>query len=483
MALGAGRLRLIRQLVTESALLAVGATVLAVPLVIAAGDFLPLLFPYDLSVSLDADRSVYSFLVGIGLVAGLLFGAAPAWAASRRDVRDALREGASTGPRAKTRLSNALVVSQLALSLGLVAGAALLGRSVFNASTAQPGFQPRGLVAGFVDLQASGRYDEESGRALFEAMMAEAERLPGIRSATLANQVPIAGGHSRSTVRPVGRDDVDFEAEYTVVGPHYFEALGIPLLRGRTLGGFDDEPERVVVVNEALASMFWPGEDPIGKELQGAPTWRVVGLVPDVQMRSLRSRGNPGVYYPASQAYRSSMALHLSSPSGRGQLPETIRRTVATVDPELPVSSVVDLQAAMTDSMGETRTIGYLLAAFATLALLLASVGLYGLMSYGAAQRMREFGIRIALGAKPESLVQLVLKRGLVIAGLGIGLGFVISYGLGIALQSLLFGVGSTDVLTLAAAAVVLMTVGGIAAWMPARRASKVDTAISLRDA
>ena len=483
MALGAGRPRLIRQLVTESSLLAFGATLLAIPLVVAAGDFLPVVFPFNLSVSLEADGRVYAFLVGTGLVAGLLFGAAPAWASSRHDVLDALREGASTGPRSKTRLGDALVVSQLALSLGLVAGAALLGRSVINARLAQPGFEPSGLVAGLVDLEATGRHDEESGRAFFEALIAEAERLPGVRSATLANQLPIAGGHSRSTVRPVGRDDVAFEAEYTVVGPRYFETMGVPIVRGRVLGGFDDEPERVVVVNEALASMFWPGEDPIGKELQADPPWRVVGLVPDVQMRSLRSRGNPGVYYPASQVYRPRMALHLSSETDRGRLPEMIRRTVAAIDPALPVSSVVDLQTAMTDSMGETRTIGYLVGAFAALALLLASVGLYGLVSYGASQRVRELGIRIALGAEPQSLVRLVLKRGIRISVLGIGLGFVISYGLGLALQSLLFGVASTDALTLGGAALVLMTVGGFAAWLPARRASRVDASISLRDA
>ena len=259
--------------------------------------------------------------------------------------------------------------------------------------------------------------------------------------------------------------------------------MGVPIVRGRALGGFDDEPERVVVINQALASMFWPGEDPIGKELQANPNWRVVGLVPDVQMRSLRSRGNPGVYYPASQIYRSGMALHLSSETGRAQLPETIRRSVAAIDPELPVSSVVDLQAALTDSMSETRTIGYLVGAFAAPALLLASVGLYGLVSYGASQRVRELGIRIALGAKPKSLVRLILARGITISVFGIGLGFGISYGLGLALQSLLFGVAHTDALTLGGAALILMTVGGLAAWLPARRASRVDAAISLRDA
>ena len=432
MALGAGQPRLIRQLVTESSLLAVGATLLAIPMVVAAGDLLPLVFPFNVSVSLAADGRVYAFLVGTGILAGLLFGAAPAWAVSRRDVIDALREGASSGARSKTRLRDSLVIVQLGLSLGLVAGAALLGRSVLNARFAQPGFETHGLVAGFVDLDATGRYDEESGTAFYTQLLARAERLPGARAATLSSQVPIVGGHSRATVRPVGLADIRFEAEHTVVGPRYFETLGIPILRGRTLGGFADEPERVVVVNEALAALFWPGEDPIGKELQGDPTWRVVGLVPTVQMRSLRTRGNPGVYYPASQRYSPWMALQLSSETGRAWPRGTIAETVAAIDPELPVSAVVDMHAAMTDSMGETLTIGYLVAAFALLALVLAAVGLYGLVSYGASQRVREIGIRIALGAKPESLVRLILARGLAISALGIGLGFVIAYGLAI---------------------------------------------------
>lgn len=481
MALGAGRTRLIRQLVTESSLLGLGATVLAIPVVIVAGDLLPLVFPFDLSVSLGADERVYAFLIATGLLAGLLFGAAPAWAVSHRKVADALRGGASTGPRSRTRLRDGLVISQLGLSLGLVAGAALLGRSVLNVRSADPGFESAGLTAGFVDLDGPGRYDDESGRDFFTTLLAEAEGLPGVRSATLSSQVPIAGGHSRATVRPVGRDDVFFEAEHTVVGPRYFETLGIPIVRGRTLGSLEDEPEAVVVVNEALASMFWPGEDPIGQELQGDPNWRVVGLVPDVQVRSLRARGNPGVYYPMSQIYSPFMALQLKSDTGRPLEADMLRRVVGAVDPELPVSAVIDLDAAIADSMGETRTIGYLVAAFALLALLLASVGLYGLISYGASQRVREMGIRIALGADPKSLVKLILARGVAIVALGVSCGLAVSYGLGVALESLLFDVARNDMLTLSAAALLLMAVAGIAAWLPARRASRVDATLSLR--
>jgi hypothetical protein len=258
--------------------------------------------------------------------------------------------------------------------------------------------------------------------------------------------------------------------------------LGIPVVRGRALGGLDEEPEPVVVINEALAALFWPGEDPIGKELQGTPPMRVVGLVPNVQMRSLRSRANPAVYHPLSQRYSPSLALQVSSESGRALPPDLMRGIVAAVDPSLPVSTVVDMHAALTDSMGETRTIGYLVGAFAVLALLLAAIGLYGLVSFGASQRVREFGIRIALGARPESLVRLILARGVAISLLGITLGVGVSYGLGMALQSLFFGVGRMDTLTLFGAALLLVAAAGVAAWLPAKRASRLDAVISLRD-
>jgi hypothetical protein len=283
-------------------------------------------------------------------------------------------------------------------------------------------------------------------------------------------------------VRPEGRDDVSFEAEYIVVGPRYFETMGIPIVRGRALGGFGDEPERVVVVNEALASMFWPGEDPIGREIDRGGTWRVVGVVPDVQMRSLRSRANPAVYYPLDQEYSPRMVLHAATERAAGLDAGLARRAVAAVDPQLPVGTVVDLGRARAVSMGETRTIGYLVGVFAALAMTLAVVGLYGLVSYGASQRVREIGIRIALGARPESLVRLILGRGVAIALLGIGVGLVIAYGLGTALRGLLFGVSHTDPVTMLAAAAVLLASAAVAAWLPARRASRVDAAISLRD-
>ena len=483
MALGAGRRRMVRQLVTEAMLVSLLATALALPIVLASGRFLPLVFPYTLSVPVGVDESVLLFLAGVGLVAGVLFGAAPAWATSRRDVTAALREGAASGAPQRTRLRDALIVGQLALSLGLVAAAALLGRSVLNARNAEPGFDPHGLVAAFVDLEPTGRYDQASGSAAFDRLLREAASIPGVTAATIASQAPIAGGHSRSTVVPSGRQDVDYEAEMVVVGPDYFGTLGIPLVEGRTLGGLADEPEPVVVVNEALASLFWPGESALDKRISGnGQDWRVVGVTRDVQMRSLREGARPAVYYPLAHLYRPGMVLHLRGAAGSPPAPSAIRSAVAIVDPELPVAAVRDLREALTASLEETRTIGYLVGAFALLALALAAVGLYGLVSYWTSQRVREMGIRLALGAQPGALVKLVAGRGIGITLVGVLAGLGVSYALGRALQGLLFGVGAADATTLGGAAVLLALTAGLAAWLPARRAARVDAAVSLRE-
>ncbi len=483
MAVGARRLRIARQLVTESLLLALLATAFAVPVVWGAGRFLPRVFPYSLSVPLSADGRVYLFLAGVGLLAGILFGAAPAWAGSSRDVADTLTEGRSAGGRPRTRLRDALVVTQLALSLALVAGATLLGRSVLAARSAEPGFSPRGLVAGLVDLAPTGRYDEASGRALFRRLLAAAEAVPGVRGATLASEVPLAGGHSRATVRPADRPgEVSFEAERVVVGPGYFETLGIPILQGSSLGGFDDEPERVVVVNQTLAHLFWPGRSAVGQRLAGEPEWRVVGVAADVQMRSLRARALPAVYYPLTQAYASHMAIEVRADGPAAGLARSLKEAVAAVDPELPVSRVVDLEGAMAASMGETRTLAHLLALFAGLALVLAAVGLYGLVSFGVAERSHELGIRMALGARPEALVRLVMVRGVGLAGLGLAIGLGLALALSRALRGLLYGIGPGDLLSLALASAVLLAAAVLAAWLPARRASRLDAAVSLRE-
>jgi predicted permease len=481
-ALGAGRSRVARQLVIESLVLAALATLLAVPIVRAAGAFLPALVPYALAVPVGADLRVYLVLGAVGLAAGLLFGAVPSWIAGGRNVADTLREGSTTGGAQRTRVRDALVVVQLAISLALVTGAALLGRSLSNARVAEPGFRPRGLTVAFVDLGSTGRYDADSGLDFVRGVLDDLEAAPEVGSVTVANQAPIVGGHSRATVRPEDRPDSEgFEAERIMVGPDYFETLGVSLVRGRTLDGLR-EPERSVVVNEALARMFWPDGDPLGQRLGAeGEAWTVVGVVDDVKMRSLQSDPNPAVYYPLARAWSPVLVLHARS-AGTAELERTVRRVVADHDPGLPVAAVLDLREAVAASLGETRTLGYLSGAFAGLALALAAVGLYGLVSFGVSRRIREMGIRKALGARPEGIVLLVLRRGLGLAILGVVAGVAVSFITGQALEHLLFGVRPMDPATLAAGAAVLLGAGLLAAWIPARRASRVDAAVSLRE-
>jgi predicted permease len=378
------------------------------------------------------------------------------------------------------------VVGQLAISLGLVTGSALLGRSVLNANRADPGLDPDRVLVGFIDLAASGRYQAEEVAAYQERLVAELERVPGVESAALAGQAPILGGHSRSTVSAADRANdprATFEAEYTVVTPGYFETLGIPLLQGRLLGPAAEEPEPVVVVNEALARMFWPGEDAVGRELaRGDDRLRVVGVVADVQMRSLRSRANPGVYYPYHQEEERYVWVHLKTRGPPASAVPGLRAAVSAVDPEVPVTGITDLRNGLARSLSETRTFGMVVSVFAGLALALSVVGLYGLISYGVAQRTREMGIRLALGAPGRRLVHLVMARALALSVLGMALGLGMAVAMGQALKGVLYGIGPGNPLTLLGSAVILLASSLLAAWIPAYRASRVDAVVSLRE-
>jgi predicted permease len=485
-AIGASRARLVRQLVTESVVLAMVAIAVAVPIVIGVSGVIPALFPFPMTVSVAPDASVFLFLLGVGVAAGVLFSAAPAWGVARQDVSKTLREGSTTGGRGRTRLRDVLVVGQLAVSLGLVSGAALLGRSVMNAGAADPGFNPDGVLVGAVNLASTGRFDEPSSVEFQRRLLEELEAIPGVSSAGIGNQAPVLGGHARATVRPLEQADdpeAGYEAEYITVTPGYFETLQIPLVQGRGMGTPEEEPEPVVVVNEALASLFWPDRNPVGQELQAqGVVRRVVGVVPDVQMRSLRTAARPAVYYPYHQVPQLFLTVHLRAEGATSSLVPGLRSAVANVDSDIPVLAVTDLREGLARSLSETRTFGMLVSVFAGLAVVLSLIGLYGLISHGVTQRAREMGIRIALGAGDGALIRLVLAKGAGLAGAGILFGVAVALALGRALESVLFGVSPASPLTVAGAAALLLVASLTAAWVPARRATRVDAVESLRD-
>ncbi len=485
-ALGAGRLRLVRQLVTESVALALAAGAVTVPLLMWTGGLLDQLFPMALRVSLAPDLRVYLFLGGVALAAGFLFGAVPAWATARRDLAGTLRAAGTAGGRGKTRLRDLLVVGQLAISLGLVSGAALLGGSVLNANRPDPGFDPDNLMVGFINLFATGQYEGEAVVEFQDRLLAELEAIPGVTHAALAGQAPVLGGHARTTVRAADRPDdpeAQFEAEYNVVTPGYFETLGIPLVRGRLFREPAQEAEPVAIVNQALARLYWPGADAVGQELlRGEDRLRVVGVVADVQMRSLRAPANPGVYYPHHQEVEAYMVPHVRFRGGAAAVRAGLQGAVAAVDPQVPITRITELKPGLAASLAETRTFGVVVSIFAALALVLSVVGLYGLISYGVAQRSREMGIRLALGAQGGRLVGLVLRRGLVLSVLGLVAGLGVAFGMGKALEGVLFGVTPGNPVALVASGALLLAAGTLAAWIPARRASRVDAAVSLKE-
>lgn len=491
-ALGAGRGRIVRQLGTESLVLALCAAVLAVPLVAIAARFLPALLPYRVSASLAPDARVFGALVLLGALAGLLFGAGPAVMIARRNLVLALREGGATGATSKTRMRDILVMGQLAVSVSLLAGAALLGRSVLAANNADPGFEPRGMLVASLDLDLTGRYDRESALEFYDRVRTATAAIPGVEAVTIASQAPFVGPFMRATRTPLEqRDDPDagIEALATFIDAGYFATMGIPIVRGRGFDPAGGDDETGIIVNETLAGMFWPGQDPIGRMIGTEPTpRRVIGVAGDIHARSLRNSPEPAFYQPLAGpynlggSYSPRSLLHMRTTVPAMSVARALRERIAELDPGLPVTRVADLHIAMADSLGETRTIGMLVATFAILALLLSSVGLYGIIAYGVSRRVREMGIRKALGAEPRALVRLIMARGLGLTTIGLVAGTVLALLLGRALEGVLYGVSANSPFTLAIAAATLFGAAALASWLPARSASRVHPAESLRE-
>jgi putative ABC transport system permease protein len=490
-ALGAGRGRITRQLGTESIVLALCAAVLAIPVVVVAARFLPKLLPYPISTSLAPDARVFGVLVVLGALAGLLFGAGPSVMIARRNLVHALREGGATGATAKTRLRDVLVVGQLAVSVSLLAAAALLGRSVLAANHADPGFQPRGLLVASLDLDLTGRYDRESAAEFYDRVERAAAAVPGVDAVAIASQAPFVGPFMRATRTPLEhKDDPDagVEALAVYVDEAYFRTMGIPIVKGRDFDPVGGDAATGIIVNETLARMFWPGQDPIGQLIDAGPQpRRVIGVASDIRSRSLRGNPGPAYYEPLQGAYSLGGAysprvlLHLRTSLPPMSVARALRERIAELDPGLPVTRVADIHVAMAASLGETRTIGMLVATFAALALVLSSVGLYGIIAYGVSRRVREMGIRKALGADPRSLVRLIMARGLGLAIVGLVAGTALALIIGRAIGGLLYGVSAASPLTLAVTAITLFAAAALASWLPARSASRVDPAVSLR--
>jgi len=514
MALGASRGAILRQLLTESVLLALaggvagvllGAIGLQVLLAVAPAE-LPRL-PQQLGVFGLMDGRILVFALAVSLLTGILFGLVPALQISRTDLNAELREGSartSAGAR-RQRTRNTLVVFETALSLVLLVGAALMIRTFLALRNVQPGFQSAAVLTMSTSL-AGQKYETAAGvERLATEVTRRLEALPGVQAATFAFALPLQMGPdlTLSIAGKVPRDGgpVNGDEQYRPVGAHYFQTLGIPLRRGRWFDERDSGTGRwALVINEAMAKKYWPNENPLGATVtigkgMGAPEFddrprELVGVVGDVRESGVDRDPPPVMYIPIGQEPNGLVALGnrvlpsswavraMGDPAALGR---AVQQEVLRVDPDLPVAKVMPMDRVIAKSIGRANFSMTLLGIFGGVALLLAAIGIYGVMSYTVEQRTHELGIRIALGAATPQLLRLVVGQGLVLAGIGVTIGLGASFGVTRVMSSLLYGVKATDPATFAAVAVVLSAVAALACYIPARRATRVDPIVALR--
>jgi putative ABC transport system permease protein len=501
-ALGAGRIRLGRQLITESLVLsAVGATLGSLVAWFGIGALVSL-GPENLPRldEVQIDGGVLLFTLVATAVTGLLFGLAPVLWLARTDVRSVLHDGSrgSTGGKGRGRARAALVVAQLAVAVMLVVGAGLLSRSFVELLETEPGFDATNVLTMRVDLPSGAYSDLERVSDFHAQIVGELERLPGVSAvaatATLPfdREIPFLGNflvQDRGTPEQ-GEEPI---AHYRQVSPGFFETMGVNIVSGRGFDRLDDRTSKgVAVVNQTLVDRHFPGEDPIGRVIGGLPphvalggffmeTFEIVGVVQDVKYFGLAEPSEPSLYLPVAQAPFRRMSFVIRSTGDPETLIASARSTIRATDPTVPISQVTTLERIVAASVARERFSMVLLVLFAAMALVLASVGVYGVISYGVSQRTAELGVRIAMGAEPEDVLKLVLKQGAMLALGGVALGLVGAGLVSRVMASQLYGVGATDPATYLGVAVVLMVVALTAAWVPARRVARLDPVVALR--
>jgi predicted permease len=491
LALGSGRARLVRQLLTENILLAASGGAFGVLvawwLMRVLTSFKPPV-PIPLAIDLRLDPSVLMFTLTLSVVTGLIFGLAPAWHASKTDIVPVLKDDAALGRTRRSRLRGAFVVAQVACSMFLLVGAGLFVRSLFSARAIDAGFDPRNMIVMMVVPELQG-YDQARGRVLYDNVLARVAAVPGVQSATLAESVPLSIGGSRRGTAIEGyqpQPGEDTETSYNVVGPQYFETMRIPLLRGRSFTDADRAgAPPVVIVNEAFARRYWPNADPIGKRLSAngssGPFREVVGVTRTGKYNTLGEDPRPFYYLPLWQEYNGTVTLHVKTAGDPRALIGSVREAIRAVDPNVPVVDVKTMEEQMLVALLPARLAGTLLGAFGLLALLLASVGIYGVMAYAVVSRTREIGVRRALGAQTNNLLRLILGEGMRLAAIGFAIGLAAAFALTRFAASLLYGVTPTDPLTFAGALAILSAAAFVACYIPALRALRVDPVTALR--
>ncbi len=488
LSLGAGRKRLVRQLLTEAVLLSLLAGVAGILLALWSTRlimaFQPPL-PITIALGLTLDTTVMLFAVGLSLATGVVFGLVPALQATKANLASALRDETGGTGTGRHFLRGGLVVGQIAISVLLLVGAGLFLRSLMNADAIDPGFDPEGVLMASVDLRLAG-YSDEEGRAFFETLSSRLASHPGVQAASLGSNLPLGFGSSR---RGIGIEDYepgpgeDMEVHFDTVGPGFFETMRIPLVRGREFTESDSgSAPGVVIVNEAFVRRYWPGQDPMGKHLmRGTSELEVIGIARDGKYVTLGEDPRPYVYFPHLQNYAGRVTLLLRTEDAPEAFAATLRGEIAALDPELPVYDVQTMTEHLGIALLPVRLASSLLGVFGAVALLLATGGLYGIMSYIVGQRAHEIGVRVSLGATPHDIVALVVRQGMLWTIAGGLLGLALAIGVTRFLTFLLYGISPSDPVTFVGIALVMAASAFLACYIPGRRATRLDPLSSLR--
>jgi len=498
-ALGASRGRIVRQLLTEALLLAmtsaIAGTLLSlwsIKALLSLGPILSANLPS--SYEIDIDVRVLGFTAGIALLTSVLFGLTPALQASKINLSESLKEGSrglSSGQRSN-HVRGVLVISEVALSLVLLIGAGLMIKSLASLLKVDPGFKPENTLTMQIALLNSKYPSANQQIGFFQEVTQRVAALPGVESVGLISSAPLSGGVYAGGFSIEGRvltsETDDLVADRRMVSPQYFNALSIPLIKGRGFSDRDDQTATgVAIVSESWARRFLPNEDPIGNRIKlggrdsTRPWLSIVGIAGDVRDTRLESDARPCVYVPYPQFPSSGMTLVVRAGFDPKALISAIRDEVWAIDKDQPVTDAKTMDQYVADSVSPRRSGALVLSIFASLALVLASVGVYGVMAYSVTRRVHEIGIRVALGAQSSDVIKLVVGRGMALVLVGITIGLAAALTLTRLMTSLLYGVSATDPMTFGVVSVLLVAVALLATYIPARRATKVDPMVALR--
>jgi putative ABC transport system permease protein len=492
-ALGAGRFRIVSQLVTESTLLSLSGGALGLALAAVLLHFLVAASPRDLprvqEVSLDL--RVLGFTLSVSLLSGLVFGLAPSLAAGRQSLGEFLKEGSrgSTGGVAHNRLRSLVVVGEVALSIVLLVASGLLIRSFVEILHVKPGFNSDHMITMWMNF-TSVRYSENvRSTQLLDQLLPRVAALPGVEGVAISNDLPLEGDDTTTGIAAAeGRPPFE-RAQRPIVGVHtvspsYFRSMGIPLLRGRELAVSDTAKSNpVVIINQKLAEDTWPRQDPLGRHITilGDKQLEVVGIVGNVLHNGLSEPVQAESYIAFSQNPSSYVGLAIRSRGDHGALFSAVRSIVAELDPELPVHDMRPMERVVAETLATRRLTLWLVGAFGALALVLSSLGIYGVMSYAVTERAHEIGVRTALGAQREDIFRLFVGSGMRLAGIGLVIGAAAAFLAARTMTSLLFGVSASDPVTYLVIAALLVLAAFAACYVPARRALAVDPMVALR--